>query len=38
MARGLHRLSARTVVSAKTGRHSDGGGLYLVVDKAGGRR
>jgi integrase len=38
MARGLHRLSARTVATARAGRHSDGGGLYLVVDKSGSRR
>jgi integrase len=38
MARGLNRLSARTVTTAKSGRHSDGGGLYLVVDKSGARR
>ena len=35
MARGLHRLSPRTVTTAKAGRHSDGGGLYLIVDKPG---
>ncbi|MFM9941245.1 MAG: tyrosine-type recombinase/integrase [Hyphomicrobiaceae bacterium] len=38
MARGLHRLSARTVATAKAGRHSDGGGLYLVVDPSSARR
>lgn len=38
MARGLHRLPARTIQAAKPGRHSDGGGLYLVVDKSGARR
>ena len=38
MGRGLHRLSARTVTTAKAGRHSDGGGLYLVVDPSGARR
>jgi integrase len=38
MARGLHRLSARTVATAKAGRHADGGGLYLVVDPSGARR
>lgn len=38
MARGLHRLAPRQVATAKTGRHSDGGGLYLVVDKSGARR
>ncbi|WP_072389470.1 site-specific integrase [Hyphomicrobium sp. CS1BSMeth3] len=38
MARGLHRLPARNVAAAKPGRHSDGGGLYLVVDKSGARR
>ena len=38
MARGLHRLAPRQVATAKPGRHSDGGGLYLVVDKSGARR
>ena len=38
MALGLHRLSPRTVSTAKQGRHSDGGGLYLIVDKSGARR
>lgn len=38
MARGLHRLPARNVQTAKPGRHSDGGGLYLVVDSSGARR
>ncbi|MBL8565880.1 MAG: integrase arm-type DNA-binding domain-containing protein [Hyphomicrobiaceae bacterium] len=33
MARAMHKLTARGVqTAAKTGRHSDGGGLYLVVD------
>lgn len=36
MARTLNKLDPRTVVSlSKPGRHSDGGGLYLVVDKPG---
>lgn len=39
MAREINRLSARSVQSAaKPGRHSDGGGLYLVVDKGGAKR
>lgn len=36
--RGLHRLTTRGVTSAIAGRHSDGGGLYLVVDPSGARR
>lgn len=36
MARGIHKLSSRTVATLKApGRHSDGGGLYLVVGKTG---
>ncbi|MGE0698647.1 MAG: tyrosine-type recombinase/integrase [Hyphomicrobiaceae bacterium] len=35
---GLHRLTARQVATAKPGRHSDGGGLYLVVDPGGSKR
>ena len=38
MARGLHRLPSRTIETAKPGRHADGGGLYLIVDKSGARR
>ncbi|MFA6265955.1 MAG: integrase arm-type DNA-binding domain-containing protein [Pseudolabrys sp.] len=39
MALKLHRLTARTVESLKrAGRHADGGGLYLSIGKAGGRR
>jgi integrase len=39
MARRLNRLSARTVATVKKpGRHADGGGLYLVVDKSGAKR
>lgn len=38
MAKGMHRLSARTVATAKAGRHSDGGGLYLVVTPTGARQ
>lgn len=35
---GIHKLSARKVQSIKkTGRHSDGGGLYLNVTKTGGK-
>lgn len=37
MARPLHKLTARAVLTAtKPGRHSDGGGLYLVVEKPPG--
>jgi integrase len=39
MARQLNRLSARAVqTTKKPGRHSDGGGLYLVVDDSGAKR
>src|SRR5690349_17744241 len=39
MARMVNRLSARAVTTLKkTGRHSDGGGLYLSIDKDGSRR
>lgn len=39
MAHEINKLSARTVVTLKeAGRHSDGGGLYLVVDKSGAKR
>ncbi|HEX3215608.1 MAG TPA: Arm DNA-binding domain-containing protein [Aestuariivirgaceae bacterium] len=39
MTRRLNRLSARTVATVKRpGRHADGGGLYLVVDKSGAKR
>lgn len=39
MARAINRLSARTVsTTVKPGRHADGGGLYLVVDKSGAKR
>src|SRR6476659_7740250 len=39
MARQLNRLTARSVATAsKPGRHADGGGLYLVVDKSGAKR
>lgn len=38
MTRALHRLAPRSVTTAKAGRHSDGGGLYLIVDKSGARR
>lgn len=39
MACVINRLSARTVATLKDpGRHSDGGGLYLVVDKSGAKR
>jgi integrase len=39
MAISLNRLTARTVSAlSKPGRHSDGQGLYLVVDKGGAKR
>lgn len=39
MARTVNRLSARTVATTtRPGRHADGGGLYLVVDKGGAKR
>lgn len=38
MARELHKLSANKVANLKEhGRHADGGGLYLKVDKSGRR-
>lgn len=39
MAREINKLTARTIATMKEpGRHSDGGGLYLVVDKGGAKR
>ena len=39
MARQLAKLSARRAATmTEPGRHSDGGGLYLVVDESGARR
>jgi len=39
MARAINRLSTRKIYSiTKPGRHADGGGLYLVVDKGGAKR
>lgn len=39
MALSLNKLSAKKVTSiSKPGRHGDGGGLYLVVDKSGAKR
>lgn len=39
MGQAINRLSARTVQSLKKpGRHADGAGLYLVVDKSGAKR
>lgn len=39
MARAVKKLSARSVTTiTKPGRHSDGDGLYLVVDASGARR
>jgi hypothetical protein len=35
MATGINRLSAKAVASAKPGKYSDGGGLYLIVSEAG---
>ena len=37
MAKGLHRLSARQIATARTGHHADGGGLYLQVTKTNAR-
>lgn len=36
--RTVRRLSSRSVDSAKPGKHSDGGGLYLVVSETGARK
>ncbi|WP_454655138.1 tyrosine-type recombinase/integrase [Bosea beijingensis] len=39
MAREVKKLSARSVATlAKVGRHSDGDGLYLIVDASGAKR
>lgn len=39
MARQVNRLTARAVQNlGQPGRHADGGGLYLVVDKSGAKR
>ncbi len=39
MARKANRLTARTVATiTKPGRHADGNGLYLIVDKSGAKR
>ncbi len=39
MVKKINRLSARTVATlTKPGRHADGGGLYLLIDKAGAKR
>lgn len=39
MAQKVNRLTARQVQTiTKPGRHADGGGLYLVVDKGGAKR
>jgi integrase len=39
MGREINRLSARGIAAlAKPGRHADGGGLYLAVDKSGAKR
>lgn len=39
MARTVNRLTARTVATlTRPGRHADGGGLYLVIDKSGAKR
>ncbi len=35
---GERRLTKRAIERAGPGRHTDGGGLYLVVDKSGARR
>jgi integrase len=38
MARGINKLSGRTIANAKQGRHGDGGGLYLIVSETGAKR
>ena len=39
VARQLNKFTARTVATlSRPGRHSDGGGLYLIVDKSGAKR
>src|SRR5919112_45617 len=39
MARQTKRLSARSVASlTRPGRHADGDGLYLIIDKSGAKR
>ncbi|MHB2168018.1 tyrosine-type recombinase/integrase [Alsobacter sp. R-9] len=38
MAKGINRLSAKAVATAKAGKHSDGGGLYLIVSETGSRK
>lgn len=39
MARRINRLTARTVETvSRSGRHADGDGLYLSIDKNGGKR
>lgn len=38
MARRIGKLSARQVAAAKTGRHGDGAGLYLIVAESGARK
>ncbi|WP_331254785.1 Arm DNA-binding domain-containing protein [Methylobacterium currus] len=39
VAREIDKLSARAVATpTKPGRHSDGGGLYLIVDPSGAKR
>jgi integrase len=38
MPRHLNRLSSTRLKTLPSGRHHDGGGLYLVVDEAGARR
>ena len=39
MARGIHKLTARTVATMKkAGRYSDGGGLYLRVSSSGQKK
>ena len=39
MARQINRLSARAVQTLTApGRHSDGGGLYLIIDSNGAKR
>jgi hypothetical protein len=39
MTRGIHKLTARAVMASnKTGRHADGGLLYLQISQSGTRQ
>ena len=37
-SKGINLLTDRQVKTAPTGKHADGGGLYLIVDASGARR